>query len=172
MNTINEWSDFFKKANSSKLSPNEQKGLIGELSLLNYFIDKTGINSALGSWRGPISSSKDFIFDSTAFEVKCCEPSLASSDIKISSLDQLLIKPYKNLYLVIYEIAPSSAQSKNSFTLYSLVQQIYDKIGSNNYQSKSTFNQLLSDYGCSSLEEYSDIQWLMLNQSPKNLCRR
>ena len=116
LSTINEWSEFFKKANASKLSPNEQKGLIGELSLLSHFIDKAGINSALGSWRGPISSSKDFIFDSTAFEVKCCEPSLASSDIKISSLDQLLIKPYKNLYLVIYEIAPGSAQSENSFT--------------------------------------------------------
>ena len=51
LSTINEWSEFFKKANASKLSPNEQKGLIGELSLLSHFIDKAGINSALGSWR-------------------------------------------------------------------------------------------------------------------------
>ena len=125
--TVNEWGEFLKKAKSSKLSFIQQKGLIGELSFLSYLIDKKGVHTALASWKGPIKSSKDFVLDSSAFEVKCCEPSLASENIKISSFDQLLVQPYKILYLVIYELAPGSPESEKSFTLQALIQRIFEK---------------------------------------------
>ena len=167
LSTINEWSDFFKKASSNKLSIIKQKGLIGELCFLNYLIDKKGPNSALAFWKGPVSSSKDFICDSNAFEIKCCEPSLASENIKISSLDQLLVQPYENLYLVIYELAPSSIDSARSFTLQSLVKSTFEKIEPHNQSLKFIFTYLLSEYGCQNYDDYTEYSWVVLEGSPR-----
>lgn len=167
LNIINEWSEFFKKATSNKLSIIKQKGLIGELCFLNYLIDKHGANSALASWKGPISSSKDFICDSNAFEVKCCEPSLASENIKISSLDQLRVQPYENLYLVIYEVAPSSIESSMSFTLKGLIKSIFDKIDPHDQSLKSIFTYLLAECGCQDYDDYIEYSWITLEGSPR-----
>ena len=145
----------------------QQKGLIGELCFLSYLIDKKGADSALASWKGPINSSKDFVLDNIAFEVKCCEPSLASEKIKISSFDQLLVNPYKILYLVIYEIAPSSPQSHQSFTLKGLITAIYEKLGFENHHNLSIFNQLLADYGCENIHDYNEYIWNILEGSPR-----
>lgn len=81
------WQKLLQYVNGSVLSFSRQKGLIGELLFLEDCIDVLSPAKALKAWTGPDGSDQDFIFEDSWNEVKAV--SLASKEVKISSLEQL-----------------------------------------------------------------------------------
>lgn len=62
------WRDLFREA--TKLSPEQQLGLFGELWLLARLITRHGADTALEAWTGPAGHAHDFRLGTTEIEVK------------------------------------------------------------------------------------------------------
>lgn len=70
-NRLYKWSLLFEKAASPGLSPEEQRGLFGELIILKTILEKVSDPlSILNSWHGVSGGSQDFFFTDRAIEVK------------------------------------------------------------------------------------------------------
>lgn len=81
------WQRLLQYYKQGKMSFERQKGLLGELLFLRELIQRSNPRNAVMSWCGPDGSDQDFLFETTWVEVKTV--SLASSSVKISSLEQL-----------------------------------------------------------------------------------
>ena len=62
------WRDLFREV--SKLTPEQQLGLFGELWLLRRLITQHGADTALDAWTGPAGQAHDFRLGTTEIEVK------------------------------------------------------------------------------------------------------
>lgn len=70
-NRLHQWVLLFEKATTSGLSPEEQRGLFGELVILKMFLENaTESLSILKGWQGTSGGSQDFFFSDHAIEVK------------------------------------------------------------------------------------------------------
>lgn len=145
-NVIQKWKKLFDKLNSQGLSLEQQKGLLGELLLLNELID-SGINAnyLLNCWTGPDYGDKDFTLGATCFEVKFTTSKLPR--VKITSERQLESSNLENLFLHNYI---SETLKKNGTSLNSIIDSVRDKISSNSATLKY-FNEKLE-----SAEYYDD----------------
>lgn len=85
---IRAWQEFMRKGIQT-LSPEEEIGLVGELTMLQAIIE-AGVPSAVAieAWVGPFDGIQDFIIGSGAIEVKATL-SLVGFPAKIGSLEQL-----------------------------------------------------------------------------------
>ena len=86
---LKRWKAFLAGRNARLLSPEEIRGLFGELHILRVlYQDTLQRAAAVDAWCGPDDSHQDFIFCNRAIEVKTLSGRERSS-IRISSEDQL-----------------------------------------------------------------------------------
>ena len=62
------WKEFWASPPGPPLSPSQQRGLIGELSVLGLLLNQS--IEAVGAWAGPAQDRHDFRFNGLAIEVK------------------------------------------------------------------------------------------------------
>ncbi len=119
INVITKWRMLFDKMSFGGLSPEKQKGLIGELLFFNYLLER-GLdpNRVLEAWTGADYEDKDFTFGSTGIEIKFT--SSKNAKVKISSERQLELQSLENLYLILYT---SDEVKDNGISLYSIIEQ-------------------------------------------------
>jgi hypothetical protein len=93
---VDAWRAFWAPSDSPPLSPSEQRGLIGELVVLEA-LASAGV-SGVAAWSGPDQDRQDFRTSRIAIEVKTClgRPRRHT----IASLDQLAPSADIPLYLV------------------------------------------------------------------------
>lgn len=86
---LKRWKTFLAGRNARLLSPEEVRGLFGELHILRKLYQNTLSQvAAVDAWCGPDNSHQDFIFGNRAIEVKSLS-GRERSVIRISSEDQL-----------------------------------------------------------------------------------
>lgn len=86
---LKRWKAFLAGRNARILSPEEVRGLFGELHVLRRLYHDTLLQSAaVEAWLGPDNSHQDFIFSGRAIEVKSLSGRQRST-VRISSEDQL-----------------------------------------------------------------------------------
>lgn len=86
---LKRWKAFLAGRNARLLSPEEVRGLFGELHVLRrLYHDTLPQAAAVDAWLGPDDSHQDFIFGDRAMEVKSLS-GRERSTIRISSEDQL-----------------------------------------------------------------------------------
>lgn len=86
---LKRWKTFLAGRNARLLSPEEVRGLFGELHVLRRLYNDTLLQAgALDAWLGPDDSHQDFIFGDRAIEVKSLS-GRERSTVRISSEDQL-----------------------------------------------------------------------------------
>ena len=84
----NEWREMLASTRGELLSPEEVKGLLGEMYYLKEHLAPVyGVEKAVLSWTGPRKLPQDFIYEDTWHEVKTI--SSGKSEIRISSIEQL-----------------------------------------------------------------------------------
>lgn len=143
LNKASKWKLLFDRLGNHGLSNEKQKGLLGELLFLQQLLEnKETFSSAVHSW---ISmdlelNSKDFVFETTAVEIKFTSSS--HPKVNISSKTQLELTEFSNLYLVVY-FAQSSLY--NGVSINSLVDFIRNKLGTQN--ERDNFNRKLNIIG-------------------------
>lgn len=113
---LERWS-YFLKPSRSRMSPEKQKGLMGELLFLKEdVLAALPASTALQGWVGPDAAPRDFEYGQTFIEVKSKRNS-ASSTIVISSEDQLNVSPAERLFLCVWELNAASADDPAAFTV-------------------------------------------------------
>ncbi|MFJ5337739.1 PD-(D/E)XK motif protein [Pectobacterium sp. CHL-2024] len=86
---LKRWKTFLAGRNARLLSPEEVRGLFGELHVLRRLYQDTLTQAgAVEAWCGPNDSHQDFIFGDRAIEVKSLSGRERSA-VRISSEDQL-----------------------------------------------------------------------------------
>jgi hypothetical protein len=86
---LKRWKAFLAGRNARLLSPEEVRGLFGELHVLRTLYQNTLPQpAAVDAWCGPDDSHQDFIFGDRAIEVKSLS-GRERSTVRISSEDQL-----------------------------------------------------------------------------------
>jgi hypothetical protein len=84
------------------LNDEQQRGLVGELMLLQHLVEKHGPVSAVESWHGPLAEEHDFFFSSQHFEVKTT--TMERRRHVIGNTSQLTQSPGTELWLVSIQI--------------------------------------------------------------------
>jgi len=108
LNRFEKWKSLFSKIGLNGLSPEEQRGLYGELYFLRKFLNHNNdFGKVLNTWVGTSNEIRDFQLNSWALEVKTTIGNYHQK-IKISSERQLDISHLEFLYL--YHLSLEKAQ--------------------------------------------------------------
>lgn len=138
LNKFEKWKSLFIKIASSGLSPEEQRGLFGELFFLRNFLQANKkFQQIISAWVGSSKEIRDFQMNNWAVEVKTTIGN-NHQKVHISSERQLDNTHIENLFL--YHVSLEPAQEAGE-TLNEIVNSIYtiledDIISSNRFKSK------------------------------------
>jgi hypothetical protein len=152
------WHHLLRGGSSGLLSPEEQKGLIGELSFLrDHVLGVVPARDAVRGWRGPLGAPKDFEIGSVCVEVKARRGASAPY-ISISSEDQLDDTGLSALFLLVVDLH-SSVEGESGQTLTVHASQARDAVESADLAAVAEFEGLLAAAGFRWSDDYSDTRW-------------
>lgn len=154
--TINEFRDLLRIARAP-IDRSRIKGLFGELLFLKS-VASTGVEPA-SFWTGPTGGRRDFLFPSTAIEIKTSEHS-SNRDVIIHSLGQLDTDDAGSLFLVYYRIEEDPG---SGFTVSDLVYEIAKGLG-----NTSQFREKLKAVGYEQGTEsrWDTLKWTVIESQP------
>ncbi|MEH7181085.1 PD-(D/E)XK motif protein [Neobacillus vireti] len=132
-------TSFWGRQKSIFLSEEMQRGLFGELYVLNKLL-KLGVNDAITKWKGPLKSKHDFYFDNISIEVKTTLSS--RHKLVINGLEQLEKEDDRGLLIVSFKLM----SSENGTSITNFVDEI-KQILNDRPDYIEEFNVLLQEYG-------------------------
>lgn len=110
-NRLRQWSLLFEKSAATGLSPEEQRGLFGELVFLKVLLEKSSYPLlVLNGWLGPSGRAQDFFYDDQAVEIKTTIGNNHQT-LTISNAIQLDESGLAHLWLVHYALEISVSES-------------------------------------------------------------
>jgi hypothetical protein len=115
LNRLEKWKSLFDKAALQGLSPEEQRGLFGEVYFLRKWImQSSDLQKCLHAWLGPERSLRDFQLNDWAIEVKTTHGN-NHQKVHISSERQLDTTNLNSLllYHISLEVQQQSGESLN-----------------------------------------------------------
>lgn len=149
-----EWREMLANARGGLLSPEEIKGLLGEMYFLKEFLCvQYGAEKAVLSWTGPKRLPQDYIIDDTWYEVKTVSSS--RTEVGISSIEQLdCAKPGE---LVVIRADKTSVTNTNAVNLNALYKELLAMLYDDD--SREQFSTMLLRYGYYPRPEYEDEEY-------------
>lgn len=163
LNRFEKWKSLFDKASSQELTPEEQRGLFGELTFLKkLLISGHDTNLVLSSWVGVEKQVRDFQYKNWSVEVKTTH-SNNHQKIHISNERQLDTTNIEHLFLFHLSI---ESRLNSGETLNSLIDSIRLLI-ENNFVSLNRFNNKLLEAGYfeNHRNYYSDAGYIIRNEA-------
>lgn len=149
-----EWREMLANSRGDLLSPEEIKGLLGEMYFLKeYLFPLYGIEIAALSWTGPKRLPQDYIINDTWYEVKTISSS--RTEVGISSIEQLDFA--KTGELVVLKADKTSITNVNAINLNTLYKALMNEIPSD--QVREEFSNMLLRYGYYPRPEYEDAEY-------------
>ena len=137
------WKSMFKGNLSAQVSKELLQGLYGELYFLkNYMLSKYGVTTAINSWSGPDSKSKDFSVNQEWYEIKTVGTNAVLAHI--SSLSQLS-SPYEGHLVIIRTESMSPEFDNGESCIKDLFTYILSQI--NDETVEGTFLNKINSYG-------------------------
>lgn len=154
---IRRWKAFLAGKKSRLLSPEEVRGLFGELLFLRWlYQNRLDQLASLEAWGGPEGAHQDFIFQNTAVEIKALSGKERNT-VHISSEDQLLAL-CDSLYLLTFRLS-ENPDSDQSVSLNDLVRTIESEFFEED--TLDCFFQRLAAYGYVDMAEYDSPRFLL-----------
>lgn len=163
INRFEKWKSLFDKVSSHGLTPEEQRGLFGELFLLKkLLISFNQSNIVLSSWVGVEKQIRDFQYNNWGIEVKTTYGN-NHQKIQISSERQLDTKNLEHLFL--FHLSMESRLNYGE-TLNSMVDSIRLLLGSD-FVSLNKFENKLFEAGYfkNHRDNYSDTGYFIRNEA-------
>ena len=155
------WHRLLQSGRDGRLSDEEQKGLLGELGVLQrILIPVMGARAAVNSWTGPHDAPKDFEVGRICIEAKA-RRGAATPHVVISSEHQLDTGGIDVLFLYVAEVAATSAGDRNAVTITDVARQIKEEIETQDVFTVELFEEGLFMVGFDWADDYSDKQWLL-----------
>ena len=153
------WHHLLRGGGDGRLSKEEQKGLIGELLIIERLLESLSPHDAVSSWRGPLGAPKDFEVGRCSIEAKA-RRGAAKPHVLISSEHQLDISGVDELFLFIAELDQAQSEDSDGFTVTEIAQRLHTHIAGIDNESAGIFESLLCAAGFSWDDNYSDTKWL------------
>ena len=118
------WHHLLRGGQSSLLSPEQQKGLLGELFVLErLLLPRMDASSAVTAWRGPLGAPKDFEIARVAIEAKTRRGG-ATPSVSITSESQLDESGVDALFLHVAELDEAPMDGDQGVTLHDVAERI------------------------------------------------
>lgn len=154
------WHRLLRSGQDGRLSDDEQKGLIGELRVIeSYLLSVMHTREAVEGWAGPLGFPKDFQFGLVGIEAKARSPQ--SSDIRVSSLHQLDMGNTTRLFLSVTEVAGALASSARAVTITDVAARIRAVVSKQDMSATTLFEQRLAAVGFDWEDDYDDKHWII-----------
>jgi hypothetical protein len=149
---INYWKKLFGKFSSNLLTPEQQRGLFGELYFLNKVLIETNNTQIINAWKAPNGTNQDFYTNTKAIEVKTSKSN--SQTIKIANEYQLDTSGLNKLFIAFYKLY----ELPDGTTLLNIINDIRLLLNSD-MELLNTFNVKLISIGIlpEVEEEYNEI---------------
>lgn len=111
VNRLVRWQRFLSRGNAGLLSPDEVRGLMGELAVLRYLADVgwASRSEIVAHWDGPSGAPQDFRFEKLCLEVKSAAGGRQGA-VRISSEYQLH-DAAREVYLAVVHMSEDSEDS-------------------------------------------------------------
>lgn len=148
---LKRWKSFLSGRKPRLLSPEEVRGLFGELYFLRSLYRDESFNetSAVNAWYGPERTHHDFVLGDTAVEIKTASGRERNS-VRISSEDQLEAADGE-LFLKVYRLSEMS-DSEDASSLNEMVAFIGEELA--DADAFEQFQQKLAESGYIPVPEY------------------
>lgn len=154
------WHHLLRGGTSQKLSVEEQKGLIGELAVLeDLLLPALSPFDAVASWRGPLGAPKDFEIGRVCVEAKA-RRGAAEPHVMISSEHQLDLSGTDALFLHVVELAAATDHNEDGFSVTDIANRLHRKIADADASAADHFDSLLVANGLNREDDYSDSRWI------------
>lgn len=137
-NRLIKWQTLFEKFNQNNLSPEEQRGLYGELYFLRSFLERSeNYLNVVNSWVGPEKENRDFHYGNWGCEVKTTHGN-NHQKVYISNERQLDTSNLDWLFLnhISLEVLHNSGESLNEIIISISDKLITDILSLNNFKVK------------------------------------
>lgn len=148
------WHHLLRGGSLKRLSKEEQRGLVGELSVLRSLVQSIGPDAAIEGWTGPSGSSKDIELGSICIEVKA-KRTAARPYVRISSEDQLSDVQGARLFLHVTDVA--SAIKPKGKTLHDHVSETEKLFTAGN--TFDAWEAAVMATGYDKSHDYEDLRW-------------
>jgi hypothetical protein len=153
------WHHLLRGGGPSHLTTEEQKGLIGELIVLETMILPIhAISDPVTTWRGPLGSPKDFEIGQICIEAKA-RRGAATPYILISSEHQLDTTGVGVLFLYVSDLALEQSTEKEAFTLTEMARQCRRAVSARDMGSVELFETRLAATGFRWEDDYTASRW-------------
>ena len=153
------WHRLLRGGGDGRLSQEEQKGLIGELYVLErLLLPVIGPSDAVRTWTGPLGAHKDFQVGLIGIEAKTRSPHVPT--IRISSAEQLDIAGTTRLFLHVTELSEAPSDS-SSVTITDVATGLRDTLAGRDMSAAIQFEERLNATGFDWNDDYSDSPWLI-----------
>ncbi|WP_105434797.1 PD-(D/E)XK motif protein [Neorhizobium tomejilense] len=153
------WQILFDRIPAEGLSEERQRGLFGELAVMDSLLLKIlGSSAAVRSWVGPDPANQDFVHRGTAIEVKT---TLAKrhARVMISNEKQLDERPHDALVLAHFRMDESASLGE---TLTSLVARLRARLAADPVSAREFDDRLtLAGYLDIHAQVYDRNKWLL-----------
>ena len=148
------WHRLLRGGGDGRLSQEEQRGLIGELCVLErQLLPVIGPVDAVRAWTGPIGTPKDFQVGRIGIEAKTRSPHLPT--VRISSAEQLDTAGTTRLFLHVIEVSGAPGNSA-SVTVTDVASGVRDTIAALDMSAAIQFEERLNATGFDWNDDYSD----------------
>lgn len=162
------WRHLLRGGRSLLLSPEEQKGLIGELLVLErLLLPQLGAAAAVGAWRGPLDAPKDFEVGRVAIEAKAHRGG-ATPFVAITSEDQLDETGVDALFLYVVDLNEVPEGASEGLTVSEIADHVRERVFTLDPGAAGNLETLLSAAGLRAEDDYSPYRWL---EGPSHLYR-
>lgn len=155
------WLHLLKGGVSGLLSHDAQKGLIGELMVLERaLLTVLPASEAMSKWIGPEGAPKDFEVGRIAIESKARRGG-ARPFVSISSVWQLDTDGVDELFLHVVDVDACAIADERGETLNEIASRISRYVGRSDPAAEEQFESLLFESGYDSTDDYSAYPWLV-----------
>ena len=157
------WHGMLKGGLDERLSNEAQKGLIGELRVLELvLIPRFSASDALEFWRGPEGAPKDFSIGNISIEAKA-KRGATQPYVAVTSEHQLDEQGINRLILAVTYVDEAAPEIQDALTLTEYVERITKIAMTNDAGSLGYLEGRLDEAGYSSEHDYSDKYWIIGN---------
>ena len=153
------WHYLLKGGADRRLTKEEQKGLSGELRVLeDHLFPVCQVADAIEMWTGPSGAPKDFELGSVAIEAKARRGG-SQPKISISSEDQLDQADFDQLFLHVIHLS-KPGPSDDGFTLTNVVRRVREYVANREVSAGELLEVHLAAAGYRDEDDYSDSMWM------------
>ena len=158
------WHRLLQSGRENRLGDEEQKGLIGELTVLEgHLLPILGAGDAVRCWTGPLDAPRDFEISRIHVEAKARSSGI--SQVTISSERQLESGDCDTLFLHVTEVVSATEGAPSAFTVTEFANRIRSVIAGHDMVAVDLFEERLNAVGFDWNDDYSDKPWLIGRES-------